>query len=179
MQTLLRGYQERATKQALAGSTIVVLPTGSGKMLIGAAVAAATAAAAQRCASVLFLVPTRPLVEQQAKGLRDETGLAVAQYMGGDTEPGVDTYDILVAVPAAYIALRNRQLRFDYMHYSLVIFDEVHHVIKRHPYRTIARQLESLKCASRPRVLGLTASLTYATSKGAQTCMYVRIYVCM
>ena len=168
MQTPLRDYQERAAKQALQGSTIAVLPTGSGKTLIGAVVAAATAAAAAHSrASVLFIVPTRLLVEQQAHALSAETDLAVAQYMADLKVPDPKAFDVLVALPQAYIALKNRDERFGFGQYSLIIFDEVHHVIKRHPYRTIARQLQKLPAAQRPRVLGLTASLTYAVGAGA------------
>lgn len=165
MQTPLRGYQERATKQALAGSTIVVLPTGSGKTLIAAAVAAATSTSGKRHATTLFLVPTRLLVEQQAQELRNETGLAVAQYMAGLAPPDMKEFDILVALPAAYRELCKRHDGFDFNHYRLIIFDEVHHVIKRHPYRTIARQIQA--CEHRPKILGITASLTYAIGKGA------------
>jgi ERCC4-related helicase len=43
---------------------------------------------------------------------------------------------------------------------KLVVFDEVHHVLKQHPYRALAAAL--LDSGARPRVLGLSASLTYA-----------------
>ena len=43
---------------------------------------------------------------------------------------------------------------------KLVVFDEVHHVLKQHPYRALAASL--LDSNAQPRVLGLSASLTYA-----------------
>ena len=47
-----------------------------------------------------------------------------------------------------------------------VVFDEVHHVLKDHPYRKLAQQL--CKCDG-PVVLGLTASLTYAVG---ESCLF-------
>ena len=146
-----------------------MLPTGSGKTLIAAEVAAATVKARQTRASVLFMVPTRLLVEQQAKELRAETGLTVAEYMGGLAAPDPRGFDVLVALPAAYLKLCDGESDWCLSKYSLVVFDEVHHVMKKHPYRQVARRLEKVPTEHRARVLGLTASLTYAVGAGTLT----------
>ena len=117
---------------------------------------------------MLFIVPTLPLLEQQAHAVQTATGLAVAKYQGGKQAPNPDTHDVIIATPAAYHA---RALecpeKFGYARFCMIIFDEVHHTIKKHPYRSIARSLKGTVPTVRPKILGLTASLTYAVGEGA------------
>ena len=162
----MRAYQQRFSDEALLDNRIVVLPTGSGKTLIAAAVALrmkseAHFTSAGNSPKTLFLVPTCILVAQQAAALRTETGMAVAEFMGGLAQPKTVSFDVLVSTPAALVKLCELgRDSFGLSLFHLVIFDEVHHVIKRHPYRTLARKL--MAQPHRPRILGLTASLTYA-----------------
>lgn len=165
--TTLRPYQQRAYDSFKDRSGIIVLPTGSGKTLIAVAVALNHLRSG---AKVLFLVPTCLLVNQQATALRYETGghYSIAEYMGGVGVP--KSFDAIVSTPAAFISLIAHQEQFHYRRFSLVIFDEIHHVIKRHTYRTIARHLREIEensGSNQLRILGLTASLTYAI--GAST----------
>jgi hypothetical protein len=74
---------------------------------------------------------------------------------------------ILVSTPGAYLQQHATGAAFRLSDCGLVIFDEVHHVVKRHPYRKVARILQGLNLSDRPRVLGLSASLTYSISPGA------------
>ena len=154
----LRAYQQRAVEMASSKSCIVVLPTGAGKTLIAATIA-------KKFKKTLFLVPTRLLVSQQAKVISKETGLHVQEFMSGNPIP-TNNDSVIVSTPAAFISLANTNSQFSFANFGLIIFDEVHHVMKRHPYRTIARQLDSLMGGggggSRPQILGLTASLTYS-----------------
>ena len=162
MQTPLRGYQRQALAQfdAHPAGAIVVLPTGAGKTLI----AAAAAAAPRR---TLFLVPTVLLVEQQAAAVRRETGLTVAQHRGGKAPPAAAGWDVLVATPAAFLARAAAGAGFGLSSFGLLVFDEVHHVVKKHPYRQVALLLQGTPAGQRPKVLGLTASLTHAVGNGA------------
>lgn len=161
--TTLRGYQKRAVELGKEQSLIVVLPTGSGKTLIAATIAAHHAG---KGSAVLFLVPTCLLVQQQARAMRDETGLVVVEYMGGaETPPVSRRFHVLVSTPAAFISMNassssSSDDRFRYEAFGCIVFDEVHHVMKKHPYRSIARGLACMR--SPPLILGLTASLTYA-----------------
>ena len=64
-----RTYQVNIARACLERSTLVVLPTGMGKTVVAAMVVAETL---RRCGGkVLFLAPTKPLVEQHAASLRD------------------------------------------------------------------------------------------------------------
>jgi hypothetical protein len=145
----LRQYQERIINEALHQNTVVVLPTGSGKTLI------ASELILRKNCRTLFLVPTCLLVSQQASSIRSWcTDLQVDEYMGGLQLP--TTVHILVSTPQAYL---QAQIANEHIHphtFGLVVFDEVHHVLKDHPYRKIARKLTEVT-----QVLGLTASLTY------------------
>ena len=149
----LRGYQERiVTEVRAAGNAIVVLPTGAGKTLIASELITGLG---PPC-----LVPTCMLVEQQARAAREWTGLQVAEFMGGVSVP--QRFDVLVSTPKAFQMTQSRgAASFRFQGFKLVVFDEVHHVLKDHPYRKLALSLSKLT-DGRPQVLGLSASLTYA-----------------
>ena len=41
---------------------------------------------------------------------------------------------------------------FDLSKFKLIVFDEVHHVVKNHPYRKVARLLQAVNVTLRPQV---------------------------
>eukprot|EP00903_Cladosiphon_okamuranus_P013941 g12967.t1 len=160
----LRNYQSRIASTCERFNTIVVLPTGSGKTLIAAEVIKRLPPPA------LFLVPTRLLVEQQAEALRVwNPGRDVAEYSGGMALPA--SFHVFVSTPEAFkIAQRSSSL-LNWNAFGVVVFDEVHHVLKDHPYRKLALSLRraslfpsssSPMLGNTPRVVGLTASYSYA-----------------
>ena len=73
---------------------------------------------------------------------------------------------VLVSTPKAFsIAQANNPDLLGWQQFSLVVFDEVHHVIKDHPYRKIAQHMRRhLQESSGVRILGLTASISYAVT---------------
>lgn len=160
--TPLRGYQMRAFDFGKCNNAIIVLPTGAGKTLISAAICSQHLERGSTKRRVLFLVPTCLLVPQQANALSYETGKVVAEYMGGYNPPTL--FDILVSTPASFIVLCDSNCEFQLSNFGLVVFDEVHHVIRNHPYRSIARRISGVQMTSSIQILGLSASLTYAVS---------------
>ena len=72
---------------------------------------------------------------------------------------------MLVSTPEAFrIKMASGAENASFDDFGFVVFDEVHHVMKRHPYRKIARLLEMAK-NPKPTVLGLTATCTYAVNE--------------
>ncbi|CAM9140821.1 unnamed protein product, partial [Hapterophycus canaliculatus] len=160
----LRKYQLRCAQACEKDNTIVVLPTGSGKTLIAAEVIRRLQPPA------LFLVPTCLLVDQQAEALSSWTGLNVAKYRGGTRLP--PSFDVIVSTPKAFQLAQRSPSGLESLRWGafrVVVFDEVHHVLKDHPYRKLALSLHrsalqppSSPTYGEPRVVGLTASYSYA-----------------
>jgi hypothetical protein len=167
---MLRGYQTRIVKSVIEnGNTIVVLPTGAGKTLIAAELIKILNPPA------LFLVPTCLLVAQQAAVLRSWTGFNVQEFMGSCKFP--KTFDVLVSTPKAFLIQQERAAEgvLSWASYNTIVFDEVHHILKEHPYRKIASSLRLSTSRPGSRVLGLTASLTYAVHDGKVNSAIARI----
>jgi hypothetical protein len=154
----LRSYQSRIVETAMSrGNILVVLPTGSGKTLIAAELMM------RQEGSSLFLVPKRVLVPQQAAAIRAHTNLRVGEFMGGEAIPRGS--QVIVTTPKAFQVAQAKEASFAWGQFSLVVFDEVHHVLKDHPYRKLALLLR--RSGATPLVVGLSASLTFAvTDKG-------------
>ena len=137
----LRDYQQRALDNWLRAGLrgCVVLPTGSGKTIIGIkAIEKANSAS-------LVVVPTLDLMDQWTTILSKYfSNVRIGNLGGGNDDMQsitVSTYD------SAYI-----RAPFIGNKFSLVIFDEVHHLAAL-GYRTIAEQMAA------PFRLGLTATI--------------------
>ena len=155
----LRNYQVRIADVSMRENTVVLLPTGAGKTFIAADVISRIGGMS------LFFVPTIPLVGQQAAALRSRPNMPIVEEFHG--EKSIPRYDfsVLVTTPKAFHTAQSRgEKTFSWDRFSVVVFDEVHHVIKNHPYRALALGLRESGC--KPRIVGLTASLTYAVTAG-------------
>ncbi len=149
-------------------NAICKMPTGSGKTVVAAAIVKQKIDINDdlRC---LILVPTRELVNQQASVMeRWCPGSIIGRYHGG-LSSNQGAFHALVSSPAAFNALlANNSTQYAWKSFSLVVFDEVHHVLKAHPYRLIAKSLSRWHRANpgrRIQILGLSASLTYNVSE--------------
>jgi ERCC4-related helicase len=164
--TTLREYQSRIVHEAHGSDSIVVLPTGSGKTLIAAETIRRHLSSCPT-SRALFIVPTVLLVNQSTDALKGHMpNVSVASHHGGRAAPY--RYSILVSTPAAFSALAEANpLMYGLPTFGVIVFDEVHHVVKSHPYRAIARSLQLTTPELRPKVLGLTASLTYEMGEDA------------
>eukprot|EP00727_Mastigamoeba_balamuthi_P011216 m51a1_g6717 putative endoribonuclease dicer homolog 2-like (1320) ;mRNA; f:149259-153463 len=161
-----REYQTELFEQAQAANTICVLPTGAGKTFIAIMLLRAVKAAAARPnMHTLFLVNTIALAEQQAKVLMANTPYKVGCYTGDTTTRKVSAWRVILATKQ--VLVMTAQIALDMLRHSflsitsvdLLIFDECHHAVGRHPFNLIMEEFYAT-CApgNRPRVLGLTAS---------------------
>lgn len=159
----LRPYQTKVVAFVHNVNAIVKMPTGSGKTIVAAEVVKRHLEKGPK-QRALFLVPTCDLVDQQARVLeRWCANVAVGRFMGGLSDPSVRNLGVLVSTPQSFLALQSRKrTEFGWSNFSLCVFDEVHHVLKDHPYRIIALSLKDWSEDHDPvQVLGLSASLTY------------------
>jgi len=145
---------------AVRGNTLVVLPTGLGKTLVAVLLGLIRGEQGK----VLFLAPTKPLVEQHAKSIRELTGGRVEPVIMDGSIPRQkrqhlwETAGWLVATPQT---VQNDLLRGQSLEkVSLVVFDEAHRAVGDYAYVYIARKYKEDTGEGNPlfHVLALTAS---------------------
>ncbi|KAH6756960.1 dicer-like 1 [Perilla frutescens var. hirtella] len=165
-----RQYQLDVLEQAKQRNTIAFLETGAGKTLIAVLLMKSISAELQKQNKkmlAVFLVPKVPLVYQQAEVIRERTGFQVGHYCG---EMGQDFWDARrwqrefeskqVLVMTAQILLnilRHSIVKMEAI--SLLILDECHHAVKKHPYSLVMSEFyHTTQKEKRPSVFGMTAS---------------------
>ena len=152
-----RLFQMDLAAQALKASSLIVVPTGLGKTVIALMVLLARMDKGR----ILFLAPTKPLVEQHAsflqRVLRDGDHVVM---MTGESPPEsrIQLWSrgrIVVSTPQV---IENDLLsrRIDLADVSLIIFDEAHRAVGSYSYVYIADRYR--REANNPLVLGITAS---------------------
>ncbi|VVB74001.1 ATP-dependent DNA helicase Hel308 [uncultured archaeon] len=163
-----RQYQQNIVDSVLKkGNSLVVLPTGLGKTLIGALVMEHFVKQGKRC---MFLAPTRPLVNQHVKRLGEyfhslgyRINAVTGQVTKSDREHLYHNSDIIVATPQT---IRNDIARDNpesgpgadhsmMSHFSCLVVDECHRAIGQYAYTEVAKAAAE---AGGILVLGLTAS---------------------
>ncbi|NTV77422.1 MAG: DEAD/DEAH box helicase, partial [Methanothrix sp.] len=164
-----RLFQMDLASQALQASSLIVVPTGLGKTVIALMVLLAR----MDKGKVLFLAPTKPLVDQHAsflqRVLRDRD--AVVMMTGERTpESRMELWSrgyIVVSTPQV---IENDLLsrRIDLAEVSLIIFDEAHRAVGGYAYVYIADRYR--REAKSPLVLGITASPGSQSEKIAEIC---------
>ena len=164
-----RLFQMDLAAQALEASSLIVVPTGLGKTVIALMVLLARMDKGR----VLFLAPTKPLVEQHAsflkRVLRDGDRVVM---MTGESPPEVrmelwDRGSIVVSTPQV---IENDILsrRIDLADVSLIIFDEAHRAVGSYAYVYIAERYR--REANSPLIMGITASPGSQSEKIAEIC---------
>jgi ERCC4-related helicase len=152
-------FQLDLARVGLEEDLLVVLPTGLGKTVIAALIAAEVLRRAP--GKVVVLAPTRPLVRQHAESFaRWLVPLRSARFTGTVARPQRegrwDDADIVFATPEL-VANDLAAERYGLSDVTLLVFDEAHHAVGKYAYVPIA----TVYRATRPlggRVLGLTAS---------------------
>ncbi|NPA22635.1 MAG: DEAD/DEAH box helicase family protein [Candidatus Micrarchaeota archaeon] len=137
----LREYQKNIAKTCLFHNCLVVLPTGLGKTHIAFYIMS-------RYKTGLFLAPTKPLVEQQAKVFMEHYSQDV-EIATGDNRKRQYKARYIFATPQTI----ERDLdRLDPERFDVIVFDEAHKAVGNYAYVKIAKHF-------RPkRIIGLTAS---------------------
>src|SRR5438128_2886831 len=165
-----RAYQVNIARACLERSTLVVLPTGMGKTVIAAMVIAEVLRLTG--GKVLFLAPTKPLVEQHAASMRKVLAVdRIALFTGEATSPEERELlwrenKIVVSTPQV---IRNdlRAERISLDDVSLVVFDEAHRAVGDYAYVDVASDYKEIPGRL---VLGMTASPGSSAEKILEVC---------
>jgi ERCC4-related helicase len=152
-------FQLELSRIAIDHDTLIVLPTGLGKTVIAGLVAAESLRRGP--GKVLFLAPTRPLVQQHADTFgRWFRRLRRARFTGTVHHPvregAWDDAEAVFATPEIVVNDLTDG-RYDLKSVRLLVFDEAHRAVGKYAYVPISEKYWT----ERPRgghVLGLTAS---------------------
>jgi ERCC4-related helicase len=153
-----RKYQIAIAEVAKKDSLMVVLPTGLGKTTI-ALLALVTR---QAKGKILFLAPTRPLVEQHSAFLKEVLNLdeSLLQAFTGTVlaTKRIELWESAKIVVSTPQIIENDLLgnRIDLRDVALLIFDECHRAVGNYSYVYIAEKYAEQ--AKEARVLAMTAS---------------------
>jgi len=151
-----RTYQINISNSALKQSTLVVLPTGMGKTIIALLLIAEILK--EKRGKILFLAPTKPLVEQHASFLRDFLMDVDPMVFTGEVGPKKrdelwKDASVIVSTPQVVVNdLISARTKLD--DFALIIFDEAHRATGDYAYVFIAEKYQGV----RGLVLGMTAS---------------------
>lgn len=152
-----REYQVNISRAAKELSTLVVLPTGMGKTIIAFMVMAEQLERFPE-KKILFLAPTKPLVNQHARDVQELLDVEEPQVFTGEVSPEDrsklwEESRIIVSTPQVIKNdLMSQRLNLDDV--CLTVFDEAHRAVGDYSYVYIGeiyREQDSLS-------LGLTAS---------------------
>jgi hypothetical protein len=174
-----RAYQRHAADMAISNNCIINIRTGGGKTLI-AVLAIDHFLQNEKGKRILFIVPSRALVAQQAEYVRihstasSSASLRVAEMCGNDLgawtrtqwENALRNFEIFVGTAEVFRMALVDQGFIKPKHFSLVIIDECHNATGNSPMASCLR--DSIQCApelQRPRVVGLTASFVNGSMK--------------
>lgn len=160
-----RGYQTAMVERCLGANTLLILPTGLGKTVVAARVAAEYLDKGK----VLVLAPTRPLVDQHADAfgtfLKDAK-VAVLNGRVRDTRraESVEGADVVVSTPQT-VSNDLDAGRYGLSGFSLVIYDEAHRGRGDYDYVRVAGSVPK-----GARSVGMTASPGSSVERIEEVC---------
>lgn len=151
-----RAYQVSIAQSCLARSTLVVLPTGMGKTIIALLTIAGVLDKGK--GRVLFMAPTKPLVQQHAEFVRRMTLIEDVVAFTGEVPPedrelGWRSNRVVVSTPQV-IANDIEAGRYDLTDVGLIVYDEAHRAVGNYAYVHVAAAQDDVRTLS----LGMTAS---------------------
>lgn len=169
----VRDYQVNIAQSCLRRSTLVVLPTGMGKTIVALEVIAEVLR--REGGRILFLAPTKPLVEQHAATLRElllreDIAIFTGEVKPEDREELWKENKIITSTPQVIKNdLENGRITLDDV--SLIIFDETHRAVGDYAYVYIGEEYKKQDGL----VVGITASPGSVAKKILEVCENVGI----
>ncbi len=157
-----REYQSKIAKECISKNSLVVLPTGLGKTIIGVYVAAGTLENFPPKSKIVVLAPTRPLINQHYDSFKNLMTIPEEEFvvLTGKTVPEkrVELFhenQIIFYTPQT---LRNDLVnrKYNLENVCLIVFDEAHHATGDYAYTLIADEFVDQNPDG--TILGLTAS---------------------
>ncbi len=173
-----RKYQGEIFKTCIDNNCLVVLPTGLGKTLI-ALMLAIERMKKYPGEKIIFLAPTKPLVEQHLNFFKNhlpelfaEMILFTGEINSAERKKLWQNSDIIFSTPQCIANdLKNRL--YDLRDVCLLIEDEAHRCIKNYDYNYVAQQYKEQ--AMHQRIMGMTASPGSDYSKIKEICRNLSI----
>lgn len=173
-----REYQEKIFEVCKEKNCLVVIPTGLGKTLISLMLSIERLRNFPRD-KILFLAPTKPLVEQHLNYFKKHLPelFADMQLFTGQINPEKrkkiwQTAEIIFSTPQC-IANDIKNKLYDLKNVCLLIEDEAHKCLKNYDYNYIAKEYS--KQSINPRIIGLTASPGSEKTKIEEICKNLSI----
>ncbi|MFX1457243.1 MAG: helicase-related protein [Promethearchaeota archaeon] len=158
---LYRQYQENIVNSCKNKNSLVVLPTGLGKTIIGILLISHTLKKYPK-GKIIILSPTRPLVVQHkgsCEKILDVDSERIISFTGKISPVKrfqlFNSSSIIISTPQVINNDLSRG-RYDLSQVSLIIFDEAHKTKGKYSYNFIAK--EYIASCNDPLILGLTAS---------------------
>ncbi|KAG2220792.1 hypothetical protein INT45_012461, partial [Circinella minor] len=184
-----RDYQYELFQKAVNENVLAVLDTGSGKTLIAVMLIKhiLTKEREYRLKGknkkiTFFLVDRVPLVFQQYNVIKSNCDANIERIVG---EMGIDKWseenwkqifkenDICVMTAQIFLDILRHGF-IEMTQINLIIFDECHHCIKKHPYRLIMKehyeQFDDIR--NRPKIFGMTASPVHGATKSVEKAIF-------
>nr|BAX36483.1 Dicer4 [Planococcus kraunhiae] len=172
-----RQYQVELIEKIKQMNAILFLPTGSGKTFIALEIIKHMQNDLQKPVSeggkrTIFLVNTIALVEQHYSFLKRHCSLNITMLTG---DVGVDLWkeeewtaiennaQILIMTSQIYVNVLTHAYLY-LKNANLIIFDECHHAVNKHPMREVMIFFDQCEEQDRPKVLGLSATLLNANT---------------
>jgi len=175
-----REYQQKIFETAKTSNTLVVLPTGLGKTLI-ALLLAIERKKLFPLSKVLFLAPTKPLVEQHYEYFKKHLSelFADLQLFTGAVPAKKrkkiwQTAEIIFSTPQCIANDLEKEL-YKLNDTSLLIIDEAHRCLKNYDYTKVVSFYKQQSPLNIQKVLGLTASPGHEQEKIKQICKHLNI----
>ncbi|UCD92504.1 MAG: DEAD/DEAH box helicase [Methanobacteriota archaeon] len=168
-----RAYQVNIARSCLTRSTLVVLPTGMGKTIVALEVIAEVLR--DRGGRILFLAPTKPLVEQHATTLRElllrkDIAIFTGEVKPEDRSELWKENKIITSTPQVIKNdLEAGRIKLDDV--TLIIFDEAHRAVGDYAYVFIGEEYRK----NDGLVMGITASPGSSAKKILEVCENVGI----